>query len=103
MLEQLPRGTSVFIDANIFLYKALNHWEHGEACKTFIEAIAAGDYRGITSVMVCNEVFHTVHFERGGLSMKRELNDYIEDIIGGMLLQLWCTVITCGTRSRRGN
>ena len=24
MLDQLPRGTSVFVDANIFLYEALN-------------------------------------------------------------------------------
>ena len=60
MLEQLPRGTSVFIDANIFLYEALDHWKHGEPCKNFIEAIAVGGYRGITSVMVCNEVFHRV-------------------------------------------
>ena len=58
MLDQLPRGTSVFVDANIFLYEALNHWKHGEACKEFIEAVAGGDYRAITSVMVCNEVFH---------------------------------------------
>jgi predicted nucleic acid-binding protein len=43
MLEQLPRGTSVFVDANIFLYEALDHRKHGEPCKKFIEAIAVGE------------------------------------------------------------
>jgi predicted nucleic acid-binding protein len=55
MLNDVEQGTDIFIDANIFLYDILEHWKYGEVCKTFLEAVNRGK---ITSVLVCNEIFH---------------------------------------------
>ena len=58
MLSDVESGTEIFIDANIFLYDILGHWKYGEVCKTFLENLNRGKYCGLTSVLVCNEVFH---------------------------------------------
>ena len=51
-------GTIVFIDANIFLYAVSGHWKFGDSSKCLLDSINDGKYNGITSVLVCNEVFH---------------------------------------------
>jgi len=58
MLNEIEPFTTVFIDANIFLYEILNHWRYGRSCRRFMEGVDSGKYSGITSVLVCNEVFH---------------------------------------------
>ncbi len=58
MLNDIEPGTEIFIDANIFLYGILEHWKYGEVCKTFLEDVNRGKYSGLTSVLICNEVFH---------------------------------------------
>jgi len=62
MHNALPSGATVFIDANIFLYKILEHWKYEQPCTKFLKDIYYGKYSGVTSIFVCNEVFHRVMF-----------------------------------------
>ncbi|MHB8120329.1 MAG: type II toxin-antitoxin system VapC family toxin [Methanothrix sp.] len=55
-------GAAVFIDANIFLYKILEHWKYVQPCTKFLKDINYGKYSGFTSIFVCNEMFHRVMF-----------------------------------------
>ncbi len=48
----------VFVDANILLYAVSGHWKFGNSSKWLLESINDGEYNGITSVLVCSEVFH---------------------------------------------
>lgn len=60
MQNALQSGVTVFIDANIFLYKILEHWKHGQPCTDLLKNVNYGKYSGVTSVFVLNEVFHRV-------------------------------------------
>ena len=60
MLDEIKTGTTIFIDANIFLYEILDHWKYAESCNSFLEHINMGKYHAVMSVLVCNEVFHRV-------------------------------------------
>lgn len=60
MLNEIKSGTNIFIDTNIFLYEIFNHWKYGKSCRTFLESVNSGKYRGIISVLICNEIFHRV-------------------------------------------
>jgi len=55
---RIEPGTIVFIDANILLYAVSGHWKFGDSSKCLLDSINDGKYNGITSVLVCNEVFH---------------------------------------------
>jgi hypothetical protein len=55
---QIEPGTTIFLDANILLYAVSGHWKFGESSKGLLNDINGGKYEGITSVLVCNEVFH---------------------------------------------
>ena len=58
MPGHIEPGTTVFVDANILLYAISGHWKFGNSSKWLLEAINDGEYNGIISVLVCNEVFH---------------------------------------------
>lgn len=60
MPDVISPGSTVFIDANIFLYKILEHWKYSEPCTKFLKNVNYGKYSGVTSVFVCSEVFHRV-------------------------------------------
>ncbi|MDD4162864.1 MAG: type II toxin-antitoxin system VapC family toxin [Methanothrix sp.] len=62
MHNALQPVATVFIDANIFLYKILEHWKYEQPCTKFLKDINYGKYSGVTSIFVCNEVFHIVMF-----------------------------------------
>jgi len=62
MHNALQPGAVVFIDANIFLYRILEHWKYAHPCTKFLKDINYGKYSGVTSIFVCNEVFHRVMF-----------------------------------------
>ncbi len=62
MPDVISPGSTVFIDANIFLYKILEHWKHAEPCTKLLKDINYGKYAGVTSVFVCSEVFHRAMF-----------------------------------------
>jgi len=57
-LKEIPPGSRVFIDANIFLFPALNDPRFLTACRTFLQRVSRGEVRGFTSVFVLNEVLH---------------------------------------------
>ena len=64
MQNALRPGMIIFIDANIFLYKILEHWKYAQPCTEFLKDVNYGKYSGVTSVFVCNEVFHRVMFAK---------------------------------------
>ena len=55
MPRLIEPGTIVFIDANILLYAVSGHWKFGTSSKCLLDFINDGEYKGITSVLVCNE------------------------------------------------
>lgn len=54
-LDDLPPGTSVFIDASIFIYHFTGA---SEECTRFLQRCEAGELAGMTSVSVLLEVLH---------------------------------------------
>src|SRR5712691_6969369 len=54
-IENLPVGSDVVIDANIFIY-ALNN--QSPLCTAFLQRCASEDLLGVTTVEVINEVTH---------------------------------------------
>ena len=55
LIENLPAGTHVFIDANIFIYAFLSH---SDQCRDLLGRCATEQVFGITSLDVINEVTH---------------------------------------------
>jgi predicted nucleic acid-binding protein len=55
MPDVIPPGSTVFIDANIFLYKILEHWKYSEPCTKLLKDVNYGKYSGVTSVFVCRK------------------------------------------------
>lgn len=60
MPDEIEPGATIFIDANIFLYKILDHWKYAEPCGNLLKDVSRGKYTGVVSVIVCSEVFHRV-------------------------------------------
>jgi predicted nucleic acid-binding protein len=58
MSSSIEPGTTIFIDANILMYAISGHWKYGRSSKHLLDAINSGDYEGLTSVLVCSEIFH---------------------------------------------
>lgn len=56
--SEIEPGTTIFIDANILLYAISAHWKHGKSSKYLLDAVDRGEFSGLTSVLVCNEIFH---------------------------------------------
>jgi predicted nucleic acid-binding protein len=57
-LYQVPSGTRIFIDSNIFLYIFLKHPKRGKSCEEFIHRTEEMDIQGIVDEFVYNEVMH---------------------------------------------
>ena len=57
-LRALPTDSRIFIDANIFLYAILGHPNFKSPCKDFLIKLENGEYDGITSTLILNEVVH---------------------------------------------
>ena len=55
LIENLPAGTHVFIDANIFVYAFLGH---SKQCRDLLGRCATEEVLGITTLDVVNEVTH---------------------------------------------
>ncbi len=60
MPTDIEPGTTIFIDANIFLYKIFDHWRYAESCGNLLKDVNRGRFSAVSSVFVCNEVFHRV-------------------------------------------
>lgn len=57
-LPSLPKNSSVFIDANIFLFAILAHPRFGDPCEKFLTSVEKKEYRAFTSTLVLNELLH---------------------------------------------
>ncbi|MBM4350125.1 MAG: PIN domain-containing protein [Deltaproteobacteria bacterium] len=57
-LSHLEKGTSIFIDANIFIYHFSKESRFNQACSNFLESIEAGAIIGFTSISIVQEVIH---------------------------------------------
>ena len=60
MSIEIEPDASIFIDANIFLYAISGHWRFGKSSKELLKSVDGGEYKGLTSVLVCSEIFHRV-------------------------------------------
>ncbi|MEN6610553.1 MAG: type II toxin-antitoxin system VapC family toxin [Methanoregulaceae archaeon] len=58
MPVSLEEGTTVFIDANIFLSIIFENSGRAESSVRFLESVHEGTIHGTTSVLVLNEVLH---------------------------------------------
>lgn len=54
-LTEIPAGSQVFIDANIFIYHFAGR---SEECSSFLARVEAGELRGFTSRIILLEVAH---------------------------------------------
>ncbi|MCZ7403081.1 MAG: PIN domain-containing protein [Candidatus Methanoperedens sp.] len=55
-LSSIPSGTSVFIDANIFLFEIFEDANFGDSSYDFIKKIESSEIKGYTSTLVLDEV-----------------------------------------------
>jgi len=58
LLSDLEDGSSVFVDANIFIYHFSKGSKLNPACSNFLERIEGGKIHGFNSVTVIQEVAH---------------------------------------------
>ena len=58
ILSDIPHSSSVFVDANIFIYHFAGPTALSPACSAFLGRIEDGAIRGITSTVVLIEVLH---------------------------------------------
>ncbi len=54
----VPSGTSLFVDANVFVYAIAEDPKYGKPCIDLLERIELGDLRGMISAQVLSEVAH---------------------------------------------
>jgi predicted nucleic acid-binding protein len=57
-LSDLESGSSIFIDANIFIYHFSKESKFNLASSDFLERVENGDMYGFTSIPVIQEVTH---------------------------------------------
>lgn len=57
-LADIPAGTTVFVDANIFLFALTNHPSYGVACATFLERVEHRQISAVTAPHILGEVVH---------------------------------------------
>jgi len=80
-IDRITKGSRVFIDTNIFLYHISEHSIYGRSCTEFLNRIENGEIKGVTSVVVLNELLHKLILaevvEKRGLKLYRVI-DYIK-------------------------
>ncbi|MBI4688661.1 MAG: PIN domain-containing protein [Nitrospirae bacterium] len=55
---QVPAGTSIFIDANIFIYHFIYETAESQSCTSLLKRVENGDIKGLTSTIVLAEISH---------------------------------------------
>jgi predicted nucleic acid-binding protein len=58
--DQLPANSTVFLDANTFVYAILNHPAYGANCTTLLDRIERQEVQGFTSAHVLSDTVHRV-------------------------------------------
>lgn len=79
-VSELPEGQKVFVDANIYLFNALDNRKYGEISTRFLERIEKGEIKAVTNVLVLNEVAFKIliaelsnHSEKFNIWIAKEL------------------------------
>lgn len=57
-LNNLPSGTTVYVDSNIFIYDTTTHPKYASSCSLFLDRVESGEITGVTSVLSINETVH---------------------------------------------
>ncbi len=60
IFADIPAGSAVFVDANIFVYYFEPHPVYGPACQQLLLRIENNDLQGFTSAQVLGDVVHRV-------------------------------------------
>jgi len=55
-LEDMRRGSKVFIDSNIFTYHLSGHGIFGKSCRQFLKGVEKGEYESYVNDVVLSEV-----------------------------------------------
>lgn len=73
-LSEIPSGSQVFIDANIFVYHFGSDGDLADACTEFLLRVENRDVRAFTSTIILAEVLHRLLIVEGvekyGLPLK---------------------------------
>jgi predicted nucleic acid-binding protein len=54
-LQEVPEGSSIFIDTNILIYHLLDDELYGESCRDFLKRVEMGSVTALTSPIVASE------------------------------------------------
>ncbi len=73
-LPDIPSGSKVFIDANIFFYQIIKHPSYWQACEAFLGRVKTADLHGCTSVVVLNELLYKLMLAE--VAQRQAIPDY---------------------------
>jgi hypothetical protein len=71
-LDELPDGTEIYIDVNIFIYNITNHPLFGGRSKKFLKRTELGKIKASTSIVCLNELLHKLVL--GEIAQKYEVS-----------------------------
>ena len=63
----------LYLDANVFIYAAINTQEIGEKARTLLQKIQQGDQQGATSALTFDEVFWSIKKRKPELASRNIL------------------------------
>lgn len=88
-LNEIPSGSQVFIDANIFIYHFGGDGDIADACTEFLLRVENRDVRACTSTIILAEVLHRLiiieAIEKYGLPLKgivKHLEEHPDVVMG---------------------
>ena len=55
VLRDVPEGSSIFVDTNIFIYHLLEDELYGDSCRDFLKRVEIGSVTALTSPIVASE------------------------------------------------
>jgi predicted nucleic acid-binding protein len=70
-LDAFRLADPIFVDANIFLFHAFAHPQHGDAARRFLERVELAQVNAVTSVMVENEVLFKILLQEAAGQLER--------------------------------
>ena len=71
--DDIPSGATVFLDANILVYAASQHPQHGPACERLLERMEQQTLQGCTSAEVLGDLAHRLMTIEAALSCNRPM------------------------------
>jgi len=71
-LNNLPDGTIVYVDSNIFIYDATNHPKYAASCSIFLDRVESGEISGVTSILSINETVHKLSIIELSTKLKKK-------------------------------